>query len=167
MPKKKNNYKIPDDLFIEAIENSISIRGALLKLGLCGTGSAYRIFKRRIEKLNIDTSHLLGKAHLTGRENVHHPKQKIENILVENSTYLSSNHLKQRLIREKLLDNKCSNEKCNVSDTWNGEALVLQLDHINGINNDNRLENLRLLCPNCHSQTSTFAGKNIGGTRGT
>jgi hypothetical protein len=56
-----------------------------------------------------------------------------------------------------VLTEKC--EICEIGSSWNNKPLVLQLDHINGINNDNRLENLRLLCPNCHSQTDTFSGK--------
>lgn len=51
---------------------------------------------------------------------------------------------------------------CNLGTVWNGSYLCLQIDHINGINKDNRLENLRWICPNCHSQTSTFTGRNIG-----
>ena len=66
--------------------------------------------------------------------------------------------LKTKLIRDNIIEEKC--EKCGVSSIWQGEPLVLHLDHINGVNTDNRLENLRLLCPNCHSQTPTFAGRN-------
>ena len=66
--------------------------------------------------------------------------------------------LKDILIRNKIIEYAC--DKCDNMGTWENEPLTLQLDHINGINNDNRIENLRLLCPNCHSQTQTFAGKN-------
>lgn len=65
--------------------------------------------------------------------------------------------VKKRLIEEGYLECKCS--WCGITDTWNGKPIVLHLDHINGVNNDHRLENLRLLCPNCHSQTDTYAGK--------
>ena len=74
----------------------------------------------------------------------------------EESNYSRWN-LKRRLIKEGLLENKC--EVCNQPPMWNGATLVLVLDHKNGKNNDHRLENLRLLCPNCHSQTPTFAGR--------
>ncbi len=77
-------------------------------------------------------------------------------ILVEDSPYGIS-HLKRRLISEGHLDDLCS--KCGITE-WNGKALVLHLDHINGKNRDHRLVNLRLLCPNCHSQTSTYCGRN-------
>jgi len=69
-----------------------------------------------------------------------------------------TNNLKRRLISEGILEEKCA--ECDHSGLWNGLPLVLHLDHINGINDDHRIENLQLLCPNCHSQTSTYAGKN-------
>jgi hypothetical protein len=81
----------------------------------------------------------------------------LEEALVENSTY-SRVLLKKRLIKEGILIEECS--ECGQGPEWNGKPLVLQLDHKNGINNDNRKVNLRLLCPNCHSQTETFAGRN-------
>lgn len=86
-------------------------------------------------------------------------KSKLEYFLVKKfPKNFSTSRLKKRLIDENLLENKCS--ECGISGEWNGKELTLQLDHINGINNDNSLENLRILCPNCHSQTNTYAGKN-------
>ena len=69
----------------------------------------------------------------------------------------SSFYIKDVLIKEDLLEEVCS--ICNIGSIWNGKRLVLQMDHINGDNSDNRLSNLRLLCPNCHSQTETYGGK--------
>jgi len=66
-------------------------------------------------------------------------------------------HLKTRLLEAGLLQNRC--QECGLSE-WRGKRLSIQIDHINGIKNDNRLENLRMLCPNCHSQTETFASRN-------
>ena len=83
----------------------------------------------------------------------------MEEILVENSSYTNRTRLKERLIKEKLLEYKCS--ICQNNGIWLNKELTLQLDHINGINNDNRIENLRFLCPNCHSQTDTYSGKNL------
>ncbi len=88
-------------------------------------------------------------------------KYKLEDILVENSTYGRS-HLKRRLIGEGILKYECFFNDCPTRQSliWRNTVVVLQLDHINGVFNDNRLENLRFLCPNCHSQTETFSGKN-------
>lgn len=77
-------------------------------------------------------------------------------IFIENSNY-SNEIVKKRIIDENLLEYKCL--KCQI-DSWCGETIVLDLDHINGNNKDNRLENLRFLCPNCHSQTDTYKGRN-------
>jgi Zn finger protein HypA/HybF involved in hydrogenase expression len=81
----------------------------------------------------------------------------LELVLVENLNY-GRCHLKRRLISLGLLNYYCANPECGLTE-WLGKPISLQLDHINGVNNDNRLENLRLLCPNCHSQTDTYSGK--------
>jgi len=79
-----------------------------------------------------------------------------ETIFTENSHY-SNELVKQRIVNQSLLEYKCV--KCGI-DSWQGESIVLDLDHINGNNLDNRLINLRFLCPNCHSQTDTYKGRN-------
>lgn len=81
----------------------------------------------------------------------------LESVMVTNSTY-SRASLKRRLIRGGILENKCS--ICGMLPLWNNKVLVLRLDHKNGVRNDNRLENLRLTCPNCDSQLDTFCGRN-------
>lgn len=80
--------------------------------------------------------------------------------MVEGSNY-SRYQLKRRLVQEGLLEYRCYGDGCKLSSEWLGKKLSLQLDHINGRGNDNRIENLRFLCPNCHSQTPTFAGRNL------
>ena len=77
--------------------------------------------------------------------------------MVENSTYSNMTKFKSRLIKANLIEYKCS--CCGITE-WNGKPLTLQLHHINGNNRGNRLENLTFLCPNCHSQTDNFSGKN-------
>jgi 5-methylcytosine-specific restriction endonuclease McrA len=79
-----------------------------------------------------------------------------EEIFTEES-YYSNELVKQRIVKDNLIEYKCKN--CGI-DSWLGETIVLDLDHINGNNRDNRLENLRFLCPNCHSQTDTYKGRN-------
>lgn len=85
-----------------------------------------------------------------------------EKVFSVGSTY-PRHKLKARIIAQKLIEYEC--EDCENDGDWNGKKLVLQLDHKNGINNDHRLENLRFLCPNCHSQTENYAGKNSKGMR--
>ena len=83
----------------------------------------------------------------------------LSHLLVENSSSgISTSRFKKRLIKEGLLEEKCY--ECGIGPIWNGKALVLQIDHTNGVSNDNRISNLRILCPNCHSQTHTYAGRN-------
>jgi hypothetical protein len=106
--------------------------------------------KRRISELGILTDHFQRYANKI-QTRIH-----ISDILVENSSY-NRTFLKKRLIEEKLLFNRCC--LCGLESTWNSKPIVLQLDHINGIHNDNRIDNLRILCPNCHSQTHTYAGR--------
>lgn len=156
---KTGNNKVSDEEFITAVKTNRSIRQTLLSLKLNETGSAYNTFKRRIKRLNIDISHFLNPK--TFLKPWSHKKRCLEEILVEHSTYTSSYDLKNRLIKENLLHDRCSNTECQIK-YWHGKQLNLHIDHINGISDDNRIENLRLLCPNCHSLTSTYAGKNKG-----
>lgn len=100
----------------------------------------------------------MGLSSNKGRKLSTQSGQPLEEILVENSTYTNRWRLKIRLLRANLIDNICY--KCGLEPKWNGEPLSLQIDHINGKSNDNRLCNLRMLCPNCHSQTPNFAGRN-------
>jgi hypothetical protein len=113
--------------------------------------------KKRILGLDIDISHFDFKP--TGSERHRRfIKIPLSEILVSGSTYNTKN-LKQRLYDEGLKDRIC--EKCGQDEWWHGEKMGLILDHINGNNTDNRLENLRILCPNCNSTLPTHGGKNI------
>lgn len=85
-----------------------------------------------------------------------------ETVFVEGSTY-PRHKLKARIIKQKMIPYICAD--CGMKPFWNGKELVLQLEHKNGISNDNRLVNLAFLCPNCHSQTHSYAGRNSAGMR--
>lgn len=156
--RKSKIWLIPKEELQEIINNSSTNVEVLEHLGYNGHNGNHRTLKQRIKFDNIDMK-ILEKNRMEWKNN-HLNKIKKEiplnNILVENSKY-NRRHLKRKLLDECLLINKCS--VCNISE-WNGKPISLQIDHINGINNDNRIENLRLLCPNCHSQTETFSGKN-------
>ena len=153
--RKSKVYNLEDKEFRQLIKNASSISECCRKIGLSENGSNGRTqIIKRCEELQIDYSHLLGYKSKGNNPQ----KQPIESILIKNSTYLNRTALKKRLIDEKIIPYKgaiCGNEGI-----WNSYPLTLQLDHINGINNDNRKENLRFLCPNCHSQTTTFSGRN-------
>lgn len=147
---------IPDEVFIEAVNDSRCLKDVVGKLGYSkASGSMGRFVKRRIEEMNIDTSHFnLGYARSS------HPKYPLEEILVENSNYENIERLKRRIIKAGLLKYECA--ECGNKGEWNGKQLILQLEHRNGKHNDHRIQNLCFLCPNCHSQTNTFSGKNKG-----
>lgn len=149
---KSRNYT--DEEFILAVKESGSIRQVLKKLNLKEAGGNYQSVKDRIRKLNLDTSHFHGKAWNKGKKLP--KKQSIEHYLVEDKL-VQSNSLKKRLINEGLKQHKC--EFCGITE-WNGKPAPIELDHIDGNRYNNTIQNLRILCPNCHAQTDTYRGKN-------
>lgn len=148
-------------LLAEVVKKNDSIAGILRELKVRVLPWYYHTLKSRLDEDCIDYSHIqLGLSSNKNRKFESKPNKNaipLNTILVKNSTYSSNSSLKKRLMKENLLGNSCA--ICNILPEWNGKKLVLQMDHINGIHNDNRLENLRLLCPNCHSQTETFSCK--------
>ena len=152
--RKSKVYDFSEEEFNSIIQNSYSFIECCKKIGLSQNGANGRKqIKKRCQELNISTEHFK----LFGR-NTSVNKRELDDILVENSTYTNNSALKARLIKEGLLEYKCA--ICSQKPVWNNKSLVLQIDHINGDHLDNRLENIRFLCPNCHSQTDTFSGKN-------
>lgn len=149
-----SRYTYNEEDLREAVKTSTSIRQVLDKLNIVPAGGNYQTTNRRIQKLNIDTSHFTGQAWNKGK--IIGPKRLIEEYLKENSV-VQSFKLKNRLIAEGLKEHKC--ECCGITE-WMGKPAPIELDHINGNHHDNRLENLRILCPNCHAQTDTYRGKN-------
>jgi len=149
----KYSYNIEE--FKKAVEESYSIAQALTKLGLSPKGGNYRVFKKFKKLYEIDTSHFTGQGHLKGKTH-NFNTIPLSEILVKNYEY-SSNRLRKRLISEGLKQHKC--ECCKLT-KWLGELIPLELDHIDGDHCNNTLENLKILCPNCHAKTPTYRGKN-------
>lgn len=148
----KINYTI-EELKI-AVANSFSIASCLIKIGLAPKGGNYKTFKKLVETNQIDTSHFKGQGHMKGKTHSHGLKP-LEDVLQDNVHY-NSHKLKLRLIKAGLKQYQC--EKCLIT-TWMDQPAPLELDHKNGNHFDNRLENLRILCPNCHAQTENYRGK--------
>lgn len=159
--KKSVIWTMPLSEFKELVKNCESIGQILKAFNLENKGSNNRTVKARCIEDNVDIEHIkLGLSSNKGRK-FYIIKTPLKNILVKNSTF-NRTHLKERLIEENMLEYKC--EVCGNIGEWGGKKLTLQLEHKNGIHNDNTLQNLCFLCPNCHSQTKTFCGKkNTGG----
>ncbi len=150
-----------DEQLIEAVASEKSYSAVLKRLGLKLSGGTHAHLKLHVRQLGLDTAHFTGKGWCTGQHNlifIDKIQIPLEKILVRESTYSSTVSLKKRLLRAGLLENKCY--ICGGLPEWQGKPLVLQLDHVDGDRTNNLLVNLRLVCPNCHSQTPTFCGRN-------
>lgn len=142
--------------FEEAAKQSHSIAEMCRKLDLKPCGGNYRLMHNAIEKFVLDTSHFTGQGWNTGLKFKPFEEKPMSEILVKDSTYQSFK-LKRRLLKEGLKQHIC--ECCRLSE-WQDSPIPLELHHLNGDNRDNRLENLQLLCPNCHALTESYRGRN-------
>lgn len=152
---KSNNIKekYQKENLEKIIKESFTFKECLIKLGINNFGSSINTLKKYIKKYDINTEHFNNKIDIIIKRNT----INIKDILINNSSY-STTHLKERLYKEGLKEKKC--ELCGQDEKWNGRHMSLILDHINGINNDNRLENLRIVCPNCNATLPTHCRGN-------
>jgi hypothetical protein len=140
----------------EAVQTSRSMAQVLAKLGIRPGGNQSRL-RERIGQVGLDTSHFVGSGWRKGCTSPPVPGRPLEELLVR-GRFTNTSRLKARLIDEGLKEPRC--EACG-RDRWNDRPIPLELDHINGRRDDNRMVNLRILCPNCHAQTDTYRGRNI------
>lgn len=146
------------ELLNEIVPNCTSYSEVLRKVGLKPLGSNPKTLKKKLDEFNIDYSHFTGQ----GWNKYGHPRfgnsGKTLSAVLDINSSLSTASVRKRLLNNKIKSNVC--EICGISE-WNGLPIVCELYHINGDSTDNRIENLQMLCPNCHSQTDNYCGKNI------
>ena len=155
-----SKYKYSDEELINAVKESFSISNVCRILGIKAAGGNYTTIKNKIKKLNLDTSHFTGQLWSKGKKLGPNEKasKPLSEILVKDSSY-QSYKLAKRLLNANLKERIC--EKCGLK-LWMGKPIPLELHHINGVHSDNGIENLQLLCSNCHALTDNYRGKNIG-----
>lgn len=144
------------DQLKEAVANSFSKRQVLDKLGITPAGGNYATLRKAIDVFQIDTSHFKGNGWSKGK--TFGPKRCIEEYL-NNKYPITSHRLRLRLLSEGIFPHQCQN--CGLTE-WLGDPIPLELEHIDGNHQNNNLDNLSLLCPNCHAKTPTYRGKNKG-----
>ncbi|MGB5260869.1 MAG: HNH endonuclease [Gammaproteobacteria bacterium] len=130
------------------------MRQTLQILGVAPYGGNYDVLRKAIKHYKLNISHFTGQAWNKGKTLP--PKQPIEKYL-SNEIPIQSYKLKNKLLKADIFEHKCSHCSRTI---WLNQPIPLELDHINGNKKDNRLRNIRLLCPNCHAQTPTYRSKN-------
>lgn len=145
------------------VKRNVTKKDILIEFGLQPSGKNYKTLDYYIDIFNINKSHFLTRLEIWNKSKVHTSRMlSFEDIFCNPTKSKSGNtNHKLKLFSLGIKENKC--EECGINDIWNNKPINLQLDHIDGNNLNNEISNLKILCPNCHSQTDTFAGRNIQG----
>lgn len=138
------------EILIKLLNESNTYSNFLDKIGSSKSGNSYKFTKKYLNNIGVDYTKLTNKRWSSS-------EKSIKEVFINGSSF-NNKSLKNKILKYNLLEYKCV--KCDNIGLWLGKPISLQLDHINGNNTDNRIFNLRFLCPNCHSQTPTFSGKN-------
>lgn len=160
MQNRKNKsiiWNISKDVLEKLVKKYDSFGDILREIGIRAAGGNYRTLKRVLDKYAIDYKHIRKGLNWNKGLKLKSTSKLTNEELFKTNCIHSRSSIKKRILRDKLIEYKC--EQCGQGPIWNNKELVLVLDHINGIYNDNRLENLRFLCPNCNAQQETFCGK--------
>ena len=150
-------WSMPKEDFANLVRECYTWTEILKSFGLKHWGNVVKTLRKRVEEDNVDVSHFKGQSWSKGTKRKFTITTPVEEYLT-NESLLNNIQVKKYIIHHELIENKCN--WCNLHE-WNDQPLVLELDHIDGDNTNNLLGNLRLLCPNCHSQTNTWRGRKV------
>jgi 5-methylcytosine-specific restriction endonuclease McrA len=147
--------KYTKELLETNVKDCYSFAELCRRLGLKPEGSNPKTLRKKMDEFGVDYSHFTGQAWNKNPENPVYRGKYLPKLCEHSS--LNSSNAKELVYRLSLKENKC--EICGITE-WQGKPIICELHHINGDSTDNRLENLQILCPNCHSQTDNFRSRN-------